>query len=106
MRGASVDCDIQSNTALPVRFASFTYGRKPGNTAASSHRDSVSWRTPALEFLHIVWTKREMTHREKLVWMAKQKRPGAEQAAEKVFLERHGFSRAAKLIENTSGFSP
>jgi hypothetical protein len=59
---------------LPVPFASSTNGRKPGNTAASSHRDGVSWRTPALEFLHVVWTKREMTHREELVWMAKQKK--------------------------------
>jgi hypothetical protein len=83
MRGASVDCDIHSNTVLPVRFASSTYGRKTGNTAASSHRDSISWRTPALEFLHIVWTKREMAHREKLVWMAKQKRLGAVESASK-----------------------
>jgi hypothetical protein len=51
MRGASVDCDIQSNTVLLVRFPSSTYGRKPGNIAASSHRDSVSLRTPAQEFL-------------------------------------------------------
>jgi hypothetical protein len=76
MRGASVDCDIQGNNILPERFASSTYGRKTGDTAASSHGDSVGSRTRALEFLHIVWTKRETTYREKLVWMAKQESRG------------------------------
>jgi hypothetical protein len=57
MRGASVE----SNTVLPVRSASSTMEGNAGDNAASSHRDSVSWRTPALEFLPIVWTKREMT---------------------------------------------
>src|ERR1700733_13676802 len=76
MRSASVDLRHPEQHRLSRTLCVIRYGRKPGNTAASSHGDSVSWPTPALEFLHIVWTKREMTHREKLVWMAKQKSRG------------------------------
>ena len=78
---ANAKCLGREQHRLARTLASSAYGRKPGNTAASSRRDSVSWHTPALEFLHIVWTKREMTHREKLVWRAKQKSPGAEEPA-------------------------
>src|ERR1700688_824125 len=77
------ECEVPRLTAASTATPSCPYALRhppmegnPGILRPVRIVTVFSWRTPALEFLHIVWTKREMTHREKLVWMAKQKSPG------------------------------